>query len=142
MAGDLDMGLIRIIYHSWMNDLSDLPKQNIVIDQILNFAQNFNKRNLIGGMLYYNVHTREVYQFLEGPKNQVEKLYSNIMRDTRHQHVVALLQIPIKERVFKSWGMVWASEEDSKGIFDNLPEGALEQIEIPDGFTSNIPVFN
>mmetsp|Transcript_19052 Transcript_19052/g.23374 ORF Transcript_19052/g.23374 Transcript_19052/m.23374 type:complete len:288 (-) Transcript_19052:368-1231(-) len=128
IAGDLDVELVRITYHSWMLKQSTPEKQNLLMDNILEIAQSLNKKKLIGGMLYYNTESRDVFQCIEGPANAVDELYAKITQDLRHEHVKLILREVIDERRYKAFGMLWANEADSVAILDNLPEGVVDEI--------------
>jgi len=57
-------------------------------------------------------------QCLEGPKNAVNELYNQILRDVRHTDVVLLEYADIAERTFGSWtiGFLKSSEADRETV--------------------------
>jgi len=89
IAGDLDMKLLRITYHSILRE-SSFDEQNRIMDDILIRAQKKNKELLVGGMLYYNTESRDILQCIEGPENAIDDLFKAIENDPRHQNVSVL----------------------------------------------------
>ncbi|WP_317897669.1 BLUF domain-containing protein [Aurantibacillus circumpalustris] len=75
------------------------------ISSILNTSRSFNKNNNITGCLLY--HEGEFIQLLEGEKNSVQDLFSNIRRDKRHTHVRLVNEEHVVGRAFENWNMAF-----------------------------------
>lgn len=75
------------------------------ISAILNTSRSFNKANDITGCLLY--HEGEFIQLLEGEKNAVQDLYSNIVKDMRHKHVQLVVEETVTGRAFENWSMAF-----------------------------------
>lgn len=75
------------------------------IKAILNKASTYNTQKGLSGILLY--HSGLFLQLLEGEGADVEKLYSKIFKDPRHNNVTALFEIEAKERLFNKWGMAY-----------------------------------
>jgi hypothetical protein len=100
-----------------MNDTNDLVllayssvgthhfEQNELVD-LLAFARNFNDQNGLTGMLLYVDDS--FFQILEGDPKTLDDLYSRIEIDTRHTHVIKLIEMPIQDRSFSEWSMGFA----------------------------------
>jgi hypothetical protein len=73
---------------------------------LLAFARDFNSRNGLTGMLLYI--DESFFQILEGDPKTLHDLYSRIEQDTRHTHVIKLIEIPIEKRTFSEWSMGFA----------------------------------
>lgn len=97
-----------------MNDSADLIllayssagthhfEQSELVD-LLAFARDFNSRNGLTGMLLYI--DESFFQILEGDPKTLHDLYYRIEQDTRHTHVIKLIEIPIEKRTFSEWSM-------------------------------------
>jgi hypothetical protein len=79
--------------------------QSELVD-LLAFARDFNSRNGLTGMLLYI--DESFFQILEGDPKTLHDLYSRIEQDTRHTHVIKLIEIPIENRSFSDWSMGFA----------------------------------
>lgn len=91
--------LSSLIYRS-------IAQQNIdeeVMIQLLADADQKNKEGQISGLLFYDAPF--FFQVLEGPEESVTALYKNILKDSRHNHVVLLTHENIKTRQYLSLGM-------------------------------------
>lgn len=73
------------------------------LDNILATSQQYNDANLVSGILLY-VEGR-FFQVLEGPQEEVEKLYETISRDKRHKESTIIAQGDLDKRFFKGWNM-------------------------------------
>lgn len=75
------------------------------ISDILEIARKFNSKNQITGcLLYYN---NEFIQILEGEKEILHKLFTNIQKDTRHNNVILLAEAEKQDRIFPNWSMAY-----------------------------------
>jgi hypothetical protein len=95
------MNLVRLIYTSRFtrsvnpNDIQD----------ILEISRKNNEAWGITGVLCYDPNC--FLQCLEGPREQVNQLYSHIVGDPRHQHVTLLEYADIHQRTFEKWSMAY-----------------------------------
>lgn len=62
-----------------------------------------NTERAITGLLVYR--DQEFMQVIEGPPQEVDRLYQRICRDPRHAMVIKLLDREIPEREFPDWAM-------------------------------------
>jgi hypothetical protein len=65
--------------------------------------REMNKEHRITGILLYS--EGNVMQYIEGPKSEIDSLFSKIKSDVRHRSVITLLYDPIVERIFPQWSM-------------------------------------
>ena len=72
-----------------------------------------------------NKETNDVFQCLEGPSNAVKTLYCAIENDSRHHNVKTLLMQSADRRRYRTWGMVWGSEEAKRELMESLPPEVL-----------------
>ncbi|MBV8679576.1 MAG: BLUF domain-containing protein [Aquitalea sp.] len=94
--------LVRLIYAS----RSNTPINNELIRQILDAAHLHNSQQGITGVLCYS---DDVFvQALEGGRAEVNALYQNICRDSRHREITLLSYQEIDQREFASWSMAQA----------------------------------
>lgn len=75
------------------------------ISDLLTSCRTKNTRNEISGMLIYFDGT--FVQFLEGPEDKLNPLYSKILDDKRHQEIILLLDGHAQERQFEEWSMAY-----------------------------------
>ena len=104
--------LSRILYVSSVNDTvteADLQK-------ILATSRKNNQLNAITGVMC--VAQMHFLQILEGPENNLIKLYSKIIDDRRHHDCMLLGIYPIEERTFKDWSMGYIKNPDAKISLD------------------------
>jgi len=91
--------LVRLLYVS-RSVKPETPEQT---EAILNSSREHNIGNGITGVLCFG---GGIYlQAIEGGRNQVNALYSHIVKDTRHKDVVILDYQEISERRFGGWTM-------------------------------------
>lgn len=79
---------------------------NYTNEKLLLLIDIFQKNNLlynITGILLYN--EGNVIQYIEGHKDNVVKLFNNILYDNRHIRIIKLLQNQINIRNFPNWSM-------------------------------------
>lgn len=89
--------LSAVLYISIMNR----DYTNAELEQLLHtFRANNNKYNISGLMLYYESH---IIQYIEGPTENINRLYDNIKKDNRHSYIVTFLNNNITTRIFKDW---------------------------------------
>jgi hypothetical protein len=91
--------LVRLLYVS----RSVHPETPDETESILNSSREHNIANGITGVLCFG---GGIYlQAIEGGRNQVNALYSHIVKDPRHKDVVVLAYQEISERRFGGWTM-------------------------------------
>ncbi|WP_432240284.1 BLUF domain-containing protein [Herbaspirillum robiniae] len=91
--------LVRLIYAS----RARVAISSEVIDSILASARKNNPGQGITGVLCYSDSI--FVQVLEGGRDQVNRIYSNLQRDERHHDLVLLAYESIDERQYSSWTM-------------------------------------
>jgi hypothetical protein len=90
----------RLIYKSRAS--TDVVS-NEVINQLVEQSAKANKARQITGLLLLSGN--RFLQVLEGPYQDVNRLYGNIMRDTRHCDVELVTFEPMESRYFEEWNM-------------------------------------
>lgn len=93
--------LVRLLYSSRVVGGID----DALIDSILECSQANNLDHGITGVLCIDPQSGIFLQALEGARPAVNRLYGNIMRDTRHQDLFLLLFDEIEQRGFPGWRM-------------------------------------
>jgi len=92
------------------------------LSAILAHARQYNAQNDITGAL---ICRNDLYlQMLEGPSDEIEKLYKKICADDRHGEVTTLVRRPIRLRLFPDWAMrddpvqswMWSREDVLAGV--------------------------
>ena len=93
------MHLVRLVYTSTISDgFTEADIQNI-----LTSARDNNAPRHITGLLFFN---RSYFlQCLEGPREQVNQTYHQILNDQRHENLMLLEYKEISSREFSEWSM-------------------------------------
>ncbi|MBJ9985717.1 BLUF domain-containing protein [Acinetobacter sp. S40] len=104
---------IQLCYASTRNPESDDLLQDL--NDILTIARDFNSRHDICGVLYYA--DGSFFQCLQGEKEIVEQLFSNIRRDERHCEIVSFEILEIEETNFKDWSMKYVQRNSEINKF-------------------------
>ena len=82
------------------------------INDILEFARDFNSKNNITGCLVYS-HGYFV-QILEGEAEKILTLMKSIELDTRHTFVDILSEGEVAKRMFTGWDMAYLDPSEKK----------------------------
>ena len=98
------MKLVQLIYYSLVS--GDLAKDKI--ETVLTVANKRNAEAGISGLLLFS--NAYFLQVLEGPRSEVNNVYSKIQRDSRHHGAQILMYRDIHLRDFGAWAMGWANE--------------------------------
>ncbi|MDF7811633.1 BLUF domain-containing protein [Hymenobacter sp. YC55] len=121
----LDLSVYQVLYHS---RATSLPSEADLVD-LLESSRRFNAEHQITGLLLYS--EGRYVQVLEGPEADVRALYGRIKADTRHEHVVTVLEGPEPQRRFADWrmgfGQLAVSQADQvlDTIRDQAPSNGL-----------------
>ncbi|MFK7848669.1 MAG: BLUF domain-containing protein [Rhodothermales bacterium] len=70
---------------------------------LLEKARSKNSQVDVSGMLIY--HEGSFFQVLEGPEEEVYRIYDMIADDPRHDEVRLLLKSVVEQRSFENWSM-------------------------------------
>ena len=112
------MSVLKLAYISCT---SEIFKEEKDIDDILEVAAKYNKENDITGILLFKGGI--FVQLLEGPEENVKKLYGKICADLRHRNITLLVKQHDEERLFSDWSMGYrkVSDLDLQLVNDVLP---------------------
>lgn len=104
--------LVRLIYASTATEGVGMTEFKGILQQ----SQANNHRRDLTGVLAFN--SKVFLQGLEGSREQINELYSRLMRDTRH-HTVSILEFAeIEEREWAQWSMGFAAQSaDNRALF-------------------------
>lgn len=98
------MFLVRLIYASRISDVFKIED----VKDIVAKAIKRNAQNDITGLLCFN--RNYFLQCIEGEREVVNKTFSKICADTRHEKVTMLSYEEITEREFTDWAMEYVPE--------------------------------
>lgn len=120
------MIMVRLIYASKL--AADCGVEEI--RSILKIARLKNREKAITGVLFYN--PLYFMQTIEGPREEINRLYGIIMKDKRHHDVQLLQYKEICKREFAEWSMGYISstEQDQKIINKYSPSVELSPYEM------------
>ena len=112
---------------------SKLDWTDEAIDELLERSkQNNATKRITGAMIYANGY---FMQLIEGPQIAVDKLYSAIEADPRHEVLSLLHSQEIKDRHFSDWAMEYRDSDD-------LGERALMTIHAAKQDSERFPVIH
>lgn len=109
--------MYELLYCSIGN--SDLTSNDI--SDILQVSRKENLQNGITGCLLY--FDKQFIQLIEGDKQTVKNLFSNILKDSRHANAIVLAENEKENRFFNHWSMAFA--ELSSIDMDNIDKVLL-----------------
>ena len=113
--------LKRVVYVSEKTDASDTTLKDIIASSKKNNPEEDVTGCLLSG-------SNSFLQLLEGPEDFIDRLYSKISTDNRHENVITLCDEKIDERLFLSWSMKlapfenmeWSNNDFNAGNFLNI----------------------
>ncbi|MEQ1781742.1 MAG: BLUF domain-containing protein [Hyphomonadaceae bacterium] len=110
------------------------------LEAILTVARKNNEPAGVTGLLLF--HDGSFFQVLEGPKDEVVRIFSAIEKDPRHSRVIILETKTREERAFPNWSMGYvrahALRPDQKAHLVDL--GELVAREQPVALSSSLAV--
>lgn len=100
--------LSRLIYASEV--AQDLSPEGL--QALLTTARQCNRLHDVSGMMAFD--SRYFLQAVEGSREALSQLYSNLVRDRRHKRLVLLSFESIEQRNFSDWTMGFAAADASR----------------------------
>ena len=95
------------------------------VDRIIAVARHRNPLKGITGLLVFG--SGIFFQWLEGPRDHVIQLMTNIKRDARHDTIVALSESEeVRERLFPDWAMELVTTDDIRAVLEDALSTAEE----------------
>ena len=92
------------------NQASVLDEKDI--EDLLFQVREKNKRLAITGLLL--LIQGKFIQYIEGPRNEIEKVYKKIENDPRHNDLLLLDKGELEERQFSDWSMAYRKIKDDE----------------------------
>ncbi|MCW8929166.1 MAG: BLUF domain-containing protein [Gammaproteobacteria bacterium] len=119
---------MRIIHLIYISSATSWPSEND-LKELLQQSRARNLRQNITGMLLYDNAT--YMQVLEGSKEDVHEIYNSILKDSRNNGNVTLVEEEISKRNFPNWSMGFknlksCSPEELPG-FQDVFNGKLDK---------------
>ncbi len=114
--------LYHVVYCSRAADgIDDAEVGRIVIS-----AQRHNPAHHITGMLAFG--NGVFFQWIEGPRAQIERLMAILHADPRHHDIVSLSQTEeVRERLYPDWDMEQVEAEDLREVLQDALGTADDQ---------------
>jgi hypothetical protein len=81
---------------------------------LLAHSREFNQRHGVTGMLIYC--DGSFFQVIEGSRKVLDRLYGNLLGDSRHQDLRRVLYQAISQREFADWRMAFKQFETADAI--------------------------
>lgn len=92
--------------------------------KLLELARERNTAAGISGMLLY--HNKSFLQVLEGPREQVDALFTKIEKDPRHKNCLVLFRNEIPEKEFENWSMGFVDTSKLAAQFEGFVDYASQ----------------
>ena len=119
---DNALALYHFVYCSRAADGTD----DVEVDRIVEAAQRNNLACGITGMLVFG--SGVFFQWIEGPKAQMQKLIASLHGDPRHHDIVSLSQSEEeRERLYPNWEMEKVEAEDIRAVLQDALESAEDR---------------
>ncbi|MBK8507451.1 MAG: BLUF domain-containing protein [Candidatus Competibacter sp.] len=103
-----DQSLSHILY---ISNFIETPTE-ADMEKLLFAARRNNQRDGITGVLLH--HGKIFIQCIEGPRDQLDKLYARIEADPRHKNIIKVLDESIETRSFGTWQMGCSNLSESE----------------------------
>ena len=95
------------------------------LEKIITAAKRHNPRFGITGLLVFG--SGIFFQWLEGPRDNVTRLFKIITADPRHSDVVLLTkEDEFRERLFPNWDMELVAAEDISAVLEDAVNDASD----------------
>ena len=111
--------IIRLAYAS--QSTSGVHELKDHLTSIVTSAQQHNARHNICGVLCFG--NGYFFQFIEGYRPDIERLYQSIQNDKRHCDITLLASYPIEKSIFYGWSMKYVRLDE--GLQNFLSEHQL-----------------
>lgn len=126
--------LSSILYVSYSKILRHLELETMLLK-----SRSFNSKHEISGFLLYN--GTNFVQYIEGEQKTISDLIERIKTDPRHENVLILDKIYIKNRIFPDWNNNFfdiITETDLKVLLKPMENHKIKMIETI--LKTNMPV--
>jgi hypothetical protein len=129
---------IRLTYASTANFLSNKGGGiESEVARILMQSRGNNSRVDVGGVLHFG--NGYFFQCLEGPKDQVNDIFSRIGKDNRHKAVQILSSKVVNERLFDKWSMKYLQLERSlTAVLVDMGQKNFNPYQLDDSMIDNL----
>jgi hypothetical protein len=95
------------------------------VDEIVAQARRNNAAHGITGLLVFGGGV--FFQWLEGPRDNVSQLFTNLRKDPRHQSIVLLSEDEeIRERLFPAWDMELVEPPQIRDVLEDALDSAQD----------------
>lgn len=101
---------MKLQYVSYMSSQASVLHEKD-IENLLFQVREKNKRLAITGLLL--LIQGKFIQYIEGPENEIDKVYQKIKTDPRHNDLLLLDKGELEERQFTDWSMAYKKVKDA-----------------------------
>ena len=109
---------LPLLYNLVYCSVATAGVDDAAVDRIVATAQHLNPRHGITGWLVFG--SGIFFQWLEGPRDSVQRLMATLQRDTRHANVICLSETEEpRDRLFPDWGMERVSADDVREVLQD-----------------------
>lgn len=100
---------MKLRYVSYISNQAKILNEDHVENLLFQIREK-NKKLAITGLLL--LIQGKFIQYIEGPDEEIEKVYKKIKKDPRHNELVLLDSGFVNERQFKDWSMAYKKIDD------------------------------
>ncbi len=123
----------KMLYHLIYRSKAKGPVNWESLKNIMQQSQDKNSASDLTGMLFYSGQI--FLQILEGDQAQINRVYSDICKDDRHENIELLVFCPINKRHFSNWNMrliQYSSIDPNMQEFMTRKYGVMDQaVQVP-----------
>ena len=117
-GAELDDSSLPLLYHLAYCSRAADGVDDAEVGRIVASAQRYNPTREITGVLVFG--SGVFFQWLEGPRAEVENLMANLRADPRHYDIVSLNQgEEARERIYPHWDMEQVEADDIRAVLQD-----------------------
>lgn len=125
-GAEIEESLLPMLYHFVYCSRAVDGLDDAEVGRIVELAQRHNATRDITGVLVFG--SGVFFQWIEGPREHIEKLIANLHSDPRHYDIVSLSQSEeARERLYPNWDMERVGAEDIREVLQDALETADDQ---------------
>lgn len=126
---ELDDSLLPLLFHFVYCSRAAEGVDDAEVGRIVESAQRFNPARGITGVLVFG--SGVFFQWIEGPRAEIEKLIARLNGDARHYDIVPLSHSEeSRDRLYPNWDMERVGADDIREVLEDALETADDQTNV------------
>ena len=125
-GAQVDESILPLLFHFVYCSRAAADVDDAEVARIVTSAQRHNAARGITGVLAFG--SGVFFQWIEGPRAQMEKLLESLHGDARHHDIVALSQSEeSRDRLYPNWDMEPVDADDLREVLHDALESADDE---------------